>query len=338
MKKAAKSTPVRENDLLSLSAALRSRRPRMLNPDKLARIVETGSVEEAVRAAAEIGFPPITAVKTDVIEDALSSFRAETYDDVARCAAARPLLNIFRAKYDIHNVKVLVKSMSANEDSSRILSRSGSVAPDALTEAFITGERNRIPRYLRQAISAGVGALARTSNPNLADTAIDRLYYEEILIHAEKYGTPLIKKYVRLLIDCANLRIFVRSVRAERPAEFLASSLFGGGYIAPSVVAGLSRDGADLAAKYKPVPELARASELAAGILSGGRLTEFERECDNVVYRLAESTMYTPFGQDVVFEYLLALDWQIVSLRMALTGLYAGIEPSVLAERLREYV
>jgi V/A-type H+-transporting ATPase subunit C len=332
------ATKPKANDLLSLTAVLRSRQPKMLTGEKLRRTVDSGLLDDAARVAAEIGYPTITEVKTDTIEASIGSHLREMYDEIARCEAALPVLDIFRAKYDIHNVKVLVKSMGANTDSSRLFSSCGAVDTGELNEAFITGDRESLPQYVKTAISVGVGTLSRTGNPNFADTAIDRCYFEEIVSLGEKSGCELAKKYVKLLIDCANLRVFVRSVRVARAPGLLASSLFDGGYVPAPSVASLEPDGAGIAELYKSIPKLREVASLAVASLRGGSVTAFERECDNAVFRLAADVKYVAFGQEVILEYLLTLDWEMMSLRMMLGGLYARIEPAVIAERLRENV
>ncbi|MDR3209474.1 MAG: V-type ATPase subunit [Oscillospiraceae bacterium] len=326
---------VREADLVSLSAYLHALEAKMLTGEKLARMIDAPRFDEAARMAAECGYPDVSALDVFGIERALSAHRLAVYDDLARTEAAVPILDMFRVKYDYHNVKTLVKSMGANEDATRILSECGRVPSRLLTEAFISGERSDIPQDLRDAFHDGVSILSRTSNPQLSDISADRLYFAETLRLAEDTGNAALIAYARLLIDAANLRTFVRAKRTARPDGFLSGAIFDGGNAKAADILALSPAGENAASVFT-VSALAPAAALAAETIAGKTQTAFERALDNAVYAAGSDTRYVPFGAETVLSYLLALDWEITSIRTALTGKLAGIAPELLRERVRE--
>jgi len=334
-RKIKKDAP-KPNDFLMLGAMLRAREPKMLTREKLERILDSASFEDALRGAAEVGYNDLAGRDSFGIEDALSARRAELYAEIAAFCAAVPVLDLFRARYDCHNVKALVKAMGANQDASGILSHSGIVPPDIMIEAFITGERAALPEWLKSSISDGVGILARTKNPQAADVAIDARYYAFLVETSRKTGCEMCAELAKLHVDAANLRTFVRAKRNGKGADFLKNALFAGGNVPAGKIAAFGgAENADELARLFKTPELAAAASLLNDALAGKMTTQFERECDNAPYRLAVNTKYTPFGAEAVLEYLLALDFEITALRMALTGLRAGVAPEVLRERIR---
>jgi V/A-type H+-transporting ATPase subunit C len=321
--------------LVALSATLRAREAKMLTRERAERMLESAGYEEAAKLPEECGYRDMSGLDVFGIEDALSERRAAVYAEIAKTEAALPVVNMFMLKYDYHNVKTLVKSMGANEDATRILSESGRVGAKAITEAFISGERGDLPAGLRQAMSEGVGALSRTSNPQLSDLTADRLYYKELTELAASTGSDFIRGYARIIIDGANLRTFARSARTGRTRDFLVSALFEGGNASVSAIAELDYSGAGLEAVFKE-EALAQAVRLASETIAGSTQTAFERECDNAAARYAESEKRSPFGAGVVLRYLLALDWEMTAVRMILSGRQAGVEPEKIRERLRE--
>ncbi|MDR0446690.1 MAG: V-type ATPase subunit [Oscillospiraceae bacterium] len=335
----AKTKKIREEDLVTLSAVLRAREARLLTGERAERMIETGRAEDAAKLLEECGYRDMSGLGVFGIEDTLSARRAELYAELVKTEAAEPVARLFMLKYDYHNVKALVKSMGANEDATRILSESGRVGSKEITDAFISGERKDLPPTLSRAMSEGVGTLSRTSNPQLSDLTADRLYYAEMTETAEETGDELVRGYVRLVIDAANLRTFVRSVRTGRTREFLASALFEGGDVPTREITELPYGTEAGAGEKLPLvfrsDELRGAVEMAFEALAGAAQTAFERECDNALQLYTQPAKLISFGAPVVLRYLLAFDWEATAVRMILSGLLAGVEPVKIRERMR---
>ena len=329
------NTRVRDTDLLSLSAIIRYREVRLLTHERIERMLDAARYSDAAKMLEECGYPDMSSLDVFGIEDALSRRRAELYDEFSKTEAARSIVELFRLKYDYHNVKALVKSMGANDDATRILSQSGRISAEDISEAFISGERDKLPEKLSLAISEGVGTLSRTSNPQLSDLTADRLYFEELISTANATKNDLITAYTRLLIDSANLRTFVRAARTNRPRDFLDLALFDGGNAEKAAIAALEYTGEGLTAVFT-APEMQGAVALATEALTGGAQTAFERECDNAPARLTVTVRLLPFGAAVVLRYLLAIDWEMTAIRMILSGHIAGVDAETIRERLRE--
>ena len=65
-------------------------------------------------------------------------------------------------------------------------------------------------------------------------------------------------------------------------------------------------------------------------------MTDFEKAADNAEQESLQSATLISFGPEVVVEYLSALEGELMSLRIVLTGRRMGIAPATLRERLRE--
>ena len=78
---------------------------------------------------------------------------------------------------------------------------------------------------VRTAINDGISILSRTKDPQLSDVSIDRAYFGELSTLSSELGREFISGYISLLIDIANLRTFVRSIRTHRNTDFLQASL-----------------------------------------------------------------------------------------------------------------
>ena len=162
----------------------------------------------------------------------------------------------------------------------------------------------------------------------LAQSATSRRYRRHLIAGGPEQG------YTALLIDSTNLRSAVRSIRMGRDAHFLRSGLLPGGGVDLLTLAEAAQGG-DLAALFSHTP-LREAAALGAPLRSGGRLTGFERACDNALMAYLSAARRTPFGEAPVVGYLCAREAELVAIRVVLSGKLAGLSADLLRERLRD--
>lgn len=326
---------LRDADFLYVTSTLWAKEANMLTPEKANRMIDAGSFEDAAKLAEECGYRDMSGMDVFEVDAALSEHRTAIFEELAAKAYARPIVDLFRMKFDYHNVKVLVKSMGANVDATRILSQSGRINVKVLTEAFNSGARGDLPPAVRTAINDGISILSRTKDPQLSDVSIDRAYFGELSTLSSELGREFISGYISLLIDIANLRTFVRSIRTHRNTDFLQASLLSGGNADMSAVLNLLPAGEGLSNVFM-TPELEAAVSLAKTAMQGGAQLSFERACDDAPMRYLVKKRYASFGPAVVITYLAKLEWEITTLRMILTGKLTGIRPEIIRERLRD--
>jgi V/A-type H+-transporting ATPase subunit C len=299
-------------------------------------MLDAAGYDDAAKQLLDCGYADMSGMNTAGIESVLNLRRVSVLAELAgNSVSAKRIVDAFRMKYDYHNIKVLVKSMGANVDATRLLSDSGRIPASVVTEAFISGERGDLPAAMAEIMGAAVGILSRTSNPQLSDIAVDKAYYAEFLAAAATAGGAFFEGYVRLLIDSANLRIYTRAARIGRDAGFLSGALVDGGLTDTVEIVKAFPSPDELGSVFRE-PLLKKATALARDAVSGGDQTRFELECDNAAMYYFEPVRYTAFGPTVIIVYLAELEWEITAVRMILTGKLAGIAPDVVRERLRE--
>ena len=65
-------------------------------------------------------------------------------------------------------------------------------------------------------------------------------------------------------------------------------------------------------------------------------MTAFELACDNAVMAYVSNAKLAAYGEEPVIAYMAAVESEITTVRMILTGRLAGIEPQTIRERLRD--
>ncbi|MCF0121428.1 MAG: V-type ATPase subunit [Oscillospiraceae bacterium] len=322
-------------DFIVLSAYFRALTAKLPDDTAFERAISASSFSEAAKTLADCGLPDMSGLDDLGVNAALSDYRRKIFAELDANEKTRVIADIFRMEYDCHNIKVLVKSHGESADVDDMLSASGNIDTEVLKEAFYSGERQSLPKPVRTAMDEAEEIITKSQNPQLADMAVDRIYFEELLNAAESTGTVKIISFVRLLIDKTNLRTFVRMVRIGRTWESILPALLKGGSAAPESDRPVFDKEKELASLFTGTP-LRAAAEEGQSVTPGTTVTAFELKADDAMRESLDGMMFVTFGPEVLFYCLKAIDVVVSSARMVLTGKLYGVDPDILRERIRK--
>ena len=326
---------IRDTDYLTLSTRVRAMETRLVTRERMERMLDARTDEEAVKILTECGYEELPALTNAGLDDLLSKARAALYRELSTAAPDRRVVELFQMKYDYHNAKVLVKAAAIGAEPDRMLMEGGRWSPARLRDAFQRDSLGDFSEPFRQAVLRARETLNAGNDPQRADFVLDRAYFQEMADTAKAVGSPFLQGYVRLLIDAANLRSAVRAARIGKGPDFLRQVLLPGGNVDVSVLS--SGRGADLAAVFRAGP-LGEAAAAGAALTSpgSGELTAFERMCDDAVMHYLAQARRIPFGEQAVIGYLYARESEFTAIRTILSGRMAGLDADTIRERLRE--
>ena len=313
---------------------LRAREPKLLNNEKAERMLDAASYDDAAKILADCGYPDMSQMGAAEVEETLAARRSGIFEELGKLVPDRELVDLFKMKYDYHNAKAIIKAEAMGSDARHLLSDSGRIPGQKLLEIYNEDKRILLPETLANAMAEAKAVLARTSNPQLSDFVLDKAYFSEIRAAADKVGSPFLKGYAAILVDSANLKSAVRTLRMGKNQDFLAEVLIPDGNVSTQRILGAA-DKESLAALYAH-SKLEKAASLGADALAGGSMTEFELACDNAVNEYLRGAKLVAYGCEPVAAYLAAVEGEIQAVRMILTGRLAGVKPQVIRERLRE--
>ena len=329
------ATTINETNYLAITAMLAARTGDMLSGDRLERMITAASDDEAVKVLEECGYGDLSGKSAAEINAALEDHIAAIFDELEHIAPEKQLVQMFRLKYDYHNIKTIVKAQGAGVKGDSLLSKRGSIDAAKLEHAYRTGEYAEIPSELAEAMQEAGSILARTSNPQLADFALDKAYFAGLRKLSEGLSDQgFSKAWVKLQIDSANLRSAVRTRRMGKDADFLRLALVPGGEVSDTSVA-LADSGDALAELYKGT-RLAPAADAGSAAMNGGSLMAFEKACDNALLGYVREAKIMRFGAAHVVSYLAAMENETTAARMILAERMAGLKAETIRERLRD--
>ena len=325
----------KDTDYLSISTRVRAMEGRLLTRDRLERMIDARDDGEALKILTECGYEELSSSGAASLERALSAARTATFRDLAGAVPDRRLVEIYQLKYDYHNAKVLLKAGAMGLEPERLLVRGGRFEPEVLLERWRRDDLRECGDDFRAAAAQAKECLESTGDPQMADVVLDRACYREMGRLAQECGSAFLQGFVRLSVDAANLRSWVRCARLDKGPEFLSQVLLEGGNVSAHTLA-MAR-GQELEACFRS-GALAKAAEMGAQLAhpGAGGLTAFERECDNALTAYQESCRRCPFGEQVVAGYLYARESELTAIRTVMAGRLAGLDGDVIRQRLRE--
>lgn len=324
----------KDTDYLTISARIRSMERGLLDRPRMERMLDAPTDTDAVRILTEVGYEAFDPASERALNAALLHRREELFGELYRYAPEPEIVDVFRLKYDYHNLKAVLKAGSG--DVSHLLVDAGRVkAAELLQRSRESGNWDFLPPAMAAAAREGRRVLAETGDPQRSDAVVDRAWLAEMLQMAEETKCSYLVDYVRATIDAANLRSVVRTLRMGRTAAFLKEFLFPGGAVSVDNCLKAAVNGeVEQAYRTTVLREAARAGKEA--VEAGGSLTAFEKLCDDAVMAQAGKARRIPFGVEVVIGFVAAREAEVGNVRIIMAGRMAGIPADTIRERLRE--
>ncbi len=326
---------IKDTQYLYLSANIRAQETKMIGTQALNKMIAAASAEEAYKTVTDAGI----GVDYDYrdFESALTQELFSTYERLEKASPNPEMFEIFRLKYDGHNLKTLIKAQAAGSSADGLLIPLGTVDEKVLRTGLRDGDFGTLAPKLAQAAVKARDSLAKLNDPQLVDVIIDRAVLESMSVLAKPYKSKFLTRLVDAYIDIANIRSFIRIKRIGQELNFLKEVLAQGGSIPVERYYDLFLKSFD--DFFEMLDSTAYGPALSGAydaIKNRGTLSNFEKLCDNYMIAILKESRFTPFGIEPVLSYLLAKENEVQAIRIVMASKIAGVAPDKITERLRE--
>jgi len=309
----------------------------ILTKSKLLQMIHANDLRQAFQILNTVGI----GIGTDPeeYEQALIHELAETYEIVREITKGLTLFEIFRYKYDIQNIKFVLKTGKSDYIPHRSMTELGTVRKEDIIEGIKKSEIPGLPPEISNAAIEARESLVPYHDPQKADIIIDKAALKAMLRVANEFGNSFIIEYTRCRIDIENIKNITRCKHAGKDIKFLESLLYEGGYIETgSFIRFYKANTRDLAAflrntRYGSVLEVA-----LDGLDDETGLPVFEKMCDNYMLSFIGKANRIVFGIEPILGYILEKENEITSIRMIMAAKMAKTPANTVIERLREHV
>ena len=178
--------PIKDTDYLAISARIKAMETTLLTRERMEQVLEAKTDDEALKLLQESGYPQLRGTDPTSLDAALSAAREESFADLTDSAPDPRYIDVFRLKYDYHNIKVLLKAAAVGANPDPMLADMGRVSVQQLKDSLAGGETADLPPMLAAAAAEAKEVLDTTRDPQLSDIVLDRWSYRDMLAVAEE--------------------------------------------------------------------------------------------------------------------------------------------------------
>lgn len=218
---------------LFASAIINARGVKLLNPDRVRRMIDAPTLIDAVKILYECGYnDTIISENPGNIDLLLSDELKSTVLLFTELCTDKNLNSAVMRKYDYHNAKVFMKARYNAKDYDAAVYSFGLIEPDTLKEAVFTDKYAAMPAEMAAAVRK-LNKLFLSAEPSgrEIDVELDRAMFEGGALNAAKIRNRRIRNYFAAEADTANMVICARCRRLGFTKEEVLPQLIAGGLI-----------------------------------------------------------------------------------------------------------
>jgi V/A-type H+-transporting ATPase subunit C len=329
-------------DFPYINARVRAMRSRLLSPGRLEELLGTPTFDAFLQALAATPYGDDlqeALVRTQgvrAVDEALARNLQRTTRAILSFAdgGARVLLETLLLRWDLHNLRVIVRGKHAGRPADEIVAAlmpAGNLSETLLKElaghpdmAALAGTLEAVNHPLAGPLAAGVAAYAQTQDLLALELGLERAYAVWGLARASGRGhdAEVLREVFRTEIDAANVKTALKLALAGPVPEARRVQFYipGGAIVTDKLFLGLSDSQTQAAAWERlrvhgfPVKDLP------------GDLVAFERALDyHVVRTLVRYYLGDPLGIDIVVGFLAMKTAEVANLRLIARGKVYGL-------------
>lgn len=306
---------------------IRAREVKLLTAKRFEELLSTADVEELMAALHDTDYGQFFRnIKKSEAEQALGESKVALYNDAEKLIGNTEVMGMLRAKYDFHNVKVLLKGKISEEDFTDKCSHLGSVPVSKIHEIFKEEKYSYLPEYLKRAAESGIDVYYSTDhNPQYLSFTVDAIMAETLTSYMEN---SFLNNYYKMWVDLTNLKIILRLLFLEKYQDLIEFAVLPGGNIGEDKIKKAKIESPD------SLEDFYRGTVYSSLLEWKDSFSVLERESEKLLISYLKSVAFESIGVEPVIAYLLLKENEIRNLRVIFIGKMNGVGEDLIKERL----
>ena len=328
-----------ENKYLYSVTRTRALETKLLDKAKIERMIEARNADEVIKILYETEYAgSISEMKSiDDYESVLSKELLNTYKLLAEISPVPELTNLFQMRYDIHNLKTLLKSSYLDEENDELLSEIGTIPVQQLKGMVKDKNFVDLDPVLRKCVEEVVGEFTVNPDPQLIDVALDKGLYNLMYKVARDNKSSFLTDYISSQIDLINNKSLVRVKSMGYGREFLKKVILDNGKLDYAFFSDIFDESLETLIDRLAYKDYGKVVEEGiSNYMRTKSLTRFEKLSDDFIFELAKKGKYVAFGIEPLIGYLMAKENETKIIRMIMVGKINEIPNELIRERLRD--
>ncbi len=302
-----------------------------LKRTQIERLMAAHTYEEAKHTLLDIGFLSADGVDFQTAADQHVLKACRLIKDVT---PDEQVMDSFLLRYDIHNLKVLIKSRFLAQ-SPEFLSKCGSMDVNMLRHAVADHTYGQLPEVLRETLEALEKKLAVKFDPMTVDAELDKAMYRQIFAWLKDTKAKTILTYFQAKVDLQNVVMLLRAGVMKKDGKFFEGIALPGGKVAPAAFVKAFHE-PDRLGKLLQGYGNAVYQQVITAALNPAKLPMLEKVIDDYLYGLFVPYRYKIDALETLAGYLLQKQREATDIRLIMAGKLNGFQEEAVAERVRE--
>lgn len=328
-----------ENKYLYSVTRIRALETKLLDKAKIERMIEAKNADEIIKILYETEYASSVSEMKGIedYESVLSKELSNTYKLISEISPVPELTNLFQLKYDIHNLKTLLKSSYLDEENDELLSEIGTIPIQQLKGMVKEKVFSDLDPIIRESVERAVGEFTVNPDPQLIDVMLDKGLYNLMYKTARDNKSSFLTEYISTQIDLMNIKSLVRVKSMGYGREFLKKVVLENGNLDYTFFSDIFDESLDILIDKLAYKDYGKVVEEGiSNYMKTKSLTKFEKLSDDFIFELAKKGKYVAFGIEPLIGYLMAKENETKIIRMIMVGKINEIPNELIRERLRD--
>jgi len=319
----------KKEGLIFANARAKSKENNLMTEERLHRIMESKTVEDAMRVLAEMNYAGGLSVEKD---DFYSLLKEEERLATAFVLEAAPKgigFECFFMKNDYHNAKALLKAkFGQSVDLTEMIMPDGNIPFSELKRRMEEGKTDFDPfldgaiKKIEREFSEGKGT------PRFIDVTLDKAMYENIKSRMPSCDA-CIRSYFEAQADLINMETWLRSMRIHAGFAFFESNFLAGGSVSLKQFEECKGEKEKFVKMVSSTPYKPFLDKMEE------ELTVYETARDDFLLKIISKDKADMFTVAPVLGYYLAKINEVRILRVVLVSIKNKIAPEEMKKRVR---
>jgi V/A-type H+-transporting ATPase subunit C len=325
----------KDTDYLNISMRIKYLEARLMGAETFTRVLSCKTPEDSLSFICDrLGVESSSLTSAFDFESLIDAEEKNVSEFLRKNVPDPTLIDIFDIRRDFMNIKALIKAEIRNISPDPLLVFGGTLTKDEIKKAFVHKNEKVLDGYFMSAVNSANKVYAQTADPQKIDLVCDRLCFECLKSAADKSPFGFVSEFFGTRTDIINILSLIRQKLMGKDRDFFGETVIPGGKLFSE---------SDLSGHYsRPLSEFVEylshtgyASITEGFDISSPDPSQLEKNADRFICKLINELRKTPFGPQVVAGYILAKEYEIKNIRIAMSGIVSGQESDEIKERLR---
>ncbi|HOE56062.1 MAG TPA: V-type ATP synthase subunit C [Bacillota bacterium] len=328
-----------ENKYLYAVTRIRALETKLLDKAKIERMIEAKNADEIIKILSETEYGSLVSEMQDIedYETVLSKELSKTYGLLREISPVPELTDLFSLKYDIHNIKTLLKSSYLGEENDELLNSIGTIPVQHLQKMVKEKDFRDLDPIIRECVEQAVGDFTVNPDPQLIDVTLDKCLYNLMYKNAKDNKNSFLMDYISVQIDLINIKSLVRIKAMGYGRDFLKKVILMNGKLDYAFFNDVFDESFETLIDRLAFRDYGKVVEEGiSNYIKTKSLTKFEKLSDDFIFEIAKKGKYVAFGIEPLIGYLMAKENETKMIRMIMVGKINEIPNELIRERLRD--